>query len=67
MGRLLKQQHHKVGSTSDFILTHFPTCGGVWPQALSSQDVAMNYILYKGEIHQIGSIPEEDKERESDE
>ena len=45
-----------------FILTHFSTCGGVWPQAFSSQDVAMNYVLHKGEIHQVGPITNEKKE-----
>lgn len=49
------------------ILTHFSTYGGVWPQAFSGQDVAMNYILHKGEVHQIGPITAENKRQRIDE
>ncbi len=65
MDRILqKQQYHEAGSAFDFIPTHFSTYGGVRPQAFSSQDVAMNYIFHKGEIHQIGPIAEVNKYRE---
>lgn len=56
--------YHEVGCAFDFMLTYFSTYGGVWLQAFSSQDVSMNYILHKGEIHQVGAVTEENKERE---
>ncbi len=60
---LLTSNTTKLGSVFYLILTHFSTCGRVGPQVFSSQDVAVNYILHKGEIHQIGSITEAKKDR----
>jgi len=44
-------------------LTHIPTDGGVWSQALSSQDVSVNDILNICEIYQIGPITGENEDK----
>lgn len=38
--------------------THFSTCGRLWSQTFSSQDVTVYYVLHISEIHQIGPVSE---------
>lgn len=57
---------YDIGSAVEFILTHFSTYGGVCSQMFSSQDVPMNYILHKGEIHQVGPVTAANKDKGKD-
>lgn len=57
----LNHLHNEVGFALDFTPTHLSTYGGVLPQVLSSQDVSVNDVLHKCEIHQVSAITEENR------
>lgn len=62
-GDRVRREFFKPAQLCIFILAHLSTYGGVRPQAFSSQDVAMNYILHEGEVHHIGSVTAENKKK----